>query len=138
MKKIEKSILINTQIDNLYSKLLDKDFVPHYMGCSIRQVSNDKYEWFMEKDNQDIILLEGQLIHKEKNRMIELKTFNPHRKYTNKYYLYVKYTLKTINDKTKLTITQTGFEDLPDGQKVYNENLKGWDFALENLKKYFK
>jgi hypothetical protein len=138
MKKIEKSALIKTNRSNLYSLILDEDFVPIYMGCSIRQVSKNHYEWYMEKDNQDIVLLSGDVINKISNQMIELRTFNPHRNYKEKYVLYVKYILEDQDNLTKLTIIQTGFEDLPDGQKVYDENLKGWDYALNNLKKYFE
>jgi activator of HSP90 ATPase len=138
MKKIEKSALIKTNRSNLYSLILDEDFVPIYMGCSIRQVSKNHYEWYMEKDNQDIVLLSGDVINKIINQMIELRTFNPHRNYKEKHVLYVKYILEDQDNLTKLTIIQTGFEDLPDGQKVYDENLKGWDYALNNLKKYFE
>lgn len=133
MTVIEKSILLNIDKENLYSKLLDKNFVPLYMGCSIRQISNNKYEWYMEKDNQDIVLLSGELINKIKNQMIEIKTYNPHRNYKKKHELRVKYILEGKDKATKLTIIQSGFEDLPDGQNVYEENLKGWDFALNNL-----
>lgn len=137
MKKIEKSVLIKTNRSNLYSLILDEDFVPIYMGCSIRQVSKNHYEWYMEKDNQDIVLLSGDVINKISNQMIELRTFNPHRNYKEKHVLYVKYILEDQDNLTKLTIIQTGFEDLPDGQKVYDENLKGWDYALNKLKEHF-
>jgi activator of HSP90 ATPase len=137
MTIIEKSILLNIDIENLYSKLLDEDFVPLYMGCSIRQISKNDYEWYMTKDKQDIVLLTGKVIDKINNQMLEIKTYNPHRNYKEKHYLNVKYILEDIDKLTKLTIIQSGFDSLPDGQTVYKENLKGWDYALENLKKYF-
>jgi activator of HSP90 ATPase len=91
----------------------------------------------MTKDKQDIVLLTGKVIDKINNQMLEIKTYNPHRNYKEKHYLNVKYILEDIDKLTKLTIIQSGFDSLPDGQTVYKENLKGWDYALENLKKYF-
>jgi activator of HSP90 ATPase len=134
MTIIEKSILLSIDKENLYSKLLDEDFVPLYMGCSIRHISNNEYEWYMKKDNQDIVLLTGQVINKVNNQMLEIKTYNPHRNYKEKHYLNVKYILENLDNLTKLTIIQSGFDGLPDGQTVYKENLKGWDYALKNLK----
>jgi hypothetical protein len=134
MTIIEKSILLNIDKENLFSKLMDEDFVPLYMGCSIRQISNNEYEWYMKKDNQDIVLLAGQVINKVNNQMLEIKTYNPHRNYKKKHYLNVKYILEDKEALTKLTIIQSGFDSLPDGQTVYKENLKGWDYALKNLK----
>jgi uncharacterized protein YndB with AHSA1/START domain len=47
-------------------------------------------------------------------------------------------TLATIPEGTRITVTETGFEALPDGlrQKRYEDNIGGWKVTLEQLAAY--
>ena len=136
-KKIEKSVMLSTQKEYLYKHFLDDEFVIQYMGCHIRKVNDKSYEWYQVKDDQETILLYGEIIHEEPYKYVTLSTFNPHRQYHHHYELKVTHHFETINNQTKFTIVQTGFESLPDGDQVYQENLMGWSYALNNIKKIF-
>ena len=48
------------------------------------------------------------------------------------------YTLEEENGGTRFTVTETGFEALPEDARKerFAQNSKGWEMALENLKAY--
>jgi uncharacterized protein YndB with AHSA1/START domain len=48
------------------------------------------------------------------------------------------FVLKTVPEGTRITVTETGFEALPDGlrQKRYADNGGGWDVTLDQLAAY--
>ncbi len=52
----------------------------------------------------------------------------------------VEFTISPIDHETcKVTLTETGFADLPDrmGEAAYGQNSNGWDFMLGRLEKCF-
>jgi uncharacterized protein YndB with AHSA1/START domain len=123
---------IQTSLDpkTLWSLLFDNEFVIQYMGCKVKKEDN-AMTWFMEKDGKVISLLEGKIISETPFKEITIETYNPHRQYKKPYTLTVTY---QITDQG-LRIQQTGFEQLPDGEKVYQENTKGWNHSINALKK---
>ena len=50
----------------------------------------------------------------------------------------VEFRLEAIKGGTLLTITESGFEDIPDPRRleVLRGNTKGWDFQAENITTY--
>lgn len=137
MKKIHKSIYLSASKSDLYKWLFDDTYVSQYMGCHIKKVNDTTYHWYHYKDENELLLLTGEIIDFKENEYITIKTFNPHRNYQKPLSLLVTYSLKERHEETELTIVQTGFEDLPNGDQVHLENQKGWDYALINLDHLF-
>ncbi|QLY40572.1 hypothetical protein HF295_06810 [Hujiaoplasma nucleasis] len=127
---IEYSIHTYLKGKVIWKILFDNHYVKEYMGCLLRK-NKESMTWYIEKDLREIVLLEGEIIEETPNEYIHIRTYNPHRHYDKKYTLDVFYILK---DHT-LTIKQTGFENLPDGQKVYEENKLGWAHSINELNK---
>jgi uncharacterized protein YndB with AHSA1/START domain len=134
MNKIEKDIILPVNHIKLWHILFDNDYVKRYMGCSLEKKDN-QILWYSIIENQKVILLYGNILKEEQGKFLEISTTNPHRNYDKDYPLLVTYQLIPISkEKTKLSIFQTGFDNLPDRNQVYQENQKGWDFALDNLR----
>jgi hypothetical protein len=91
----------------------------------------------MEKDNSEIVLSVGVIEERVAEEYLLVKTYNPTRDYDQDYALDVEYNLEQEDKMTKLTIIQRGFESLPDGDVVYQENINGWDMVVDNLRKMF-
>jgi len=130
---IEKEIQSSLDQKTLWSLLFDNKYVVQYMGCKLEK-KEDTITWFMEKDDKTITLLEGKIISESPFKEITIETFNPHRHYDQHYTLTVVY--KITDDGLK--IKQGGFEQLPDTDKVYEENKKGWDYSINALRKIIK
>ncbi len=127
---LEYSIHTYLKPKTIWKILFDNRYVIQYMECSLSK-KNNKINWYVEKNDREIILLEGEIIEEIPFQYIHIKTFNPHRNYSEKYTLDVYY---TILDHT-LSIKQTGFEGLPDGDKVFKENKVGWSYTIDKLNK---
>ncbi len=52
----------------------------------------------------------------------------------------VVFTLETVTDGTRVTVTESGFEALPEAERTkhINQNAEGWDFQLGNLSAYLE
>jgi hypothetical protein len=94
-------------------------------------------EYYMEKDNTEIVLAVGEISKRIEEEYLLVKTYNPTRDYDQDYALDVEYKIEAGEKITKLTIAQRGFESLPDGDVVYQENINGWDMVVDNLRKMF-
>ena len=137
MTIIKHTITLPLDKKAVWNLLFDNTYVPKYMGCYIKEIDDTHLKWYMKKDNNDITLLEGKIIEKVPYKHLKIETFNPHRDYEEHHTLTVKYDIVRSNNETKLIITQTGFDNLPDGETAYQENLKGWQMMADNLKKLF-
>ena len=133
MKKLVKEVILNIDRQLMWKALFDNEYVLQYMGCLVREVGEDKLEWY----NEQIVLLKASIVELGMNEYLKLKTFDPNRKYDHECYLYVTYEIKEVNNGVKLIMSQFGFEELPDGEIVYKENTFGWDFMFKRLKEIF-
>jgi hypothetical protein len=128
--EIIKEIQSSLDSKTLWSLLFNNEYVIQYMGCKLRK-TDDSMVWYMEKDDQIITLLEGKIISETPYKEITIETYNPHRHYDQHYTLTVVY---EITDDG-LKIKQSGFEQLPDTEKLYEDNKKGWNFSINALKR---
>ena len=133
MKEIKREVILNLSKEKIWDLLFNDTYVYQYMGCHLRLRDGLTMEWYMIKDDLEIVLLTGEIIEKKNEEYLLIKTYNPHRNYDKEYYLFVEYKIET----NKLIIKQTGFEALPAGDQVYLENQMGWNMVIENLKGMF-
>jgi|GEM_PF-7078735 len=132
--KIEHILSTKKPKDHVWKMITQNQYVFQYMGCMLKMKGNDM-EWYMEKDGQRVTLLTGHILSKKDQEELIVETYNPHREYDQKHTLKVSYIITEKDDTTELKIIQEGFEDLPDTQDVYEENQKGWNYAINALKK---
>lgn len=137
MKEIRKEITLNISKEKMWDLLLDDKYVCQYRGCHLRLKDDNQMEWYMNKEDNEIVLLFGEIVNRKEEEYLLVKTLNPHRGYDQDYFLEVEYNIEFFGNQTKLIIVQSGFESLPDGDKVYQENQIGWDMVVGNLKKMF-
>jgi len=137
MKEIKREVLLPVSKEKMWDLLFNDNYVYRYMGCHLRIRDNNRMEYYMEKDNTEIVLAVGEIDKRIEEEYLLVKTYNPTRDYDQDYALEVEYKIETGDKITKLTIAQRGFESLPDGDVVYQENTKGWDMVVENLRKMF-
>ena len=50
----------------------------------------------------------------------------------------VVFTLETIPNGTRVTVSETGFEALPDSQKNFSQNTEGWEEEMGALEVYLE
>ena len=130
---IKKELVVPIAIEDAWKLVFDNDNVEVYMGCSL-QKEDKAYIWTQK--GTDNPLLVGRIVEKQYPKLLRLSTVNPHKVYKDKHPLEVVYQFEQVNEhSTKLTISQSGFEALPDKEQVYKENMMGWEFVLENLKR---
>jgi uncharacterized protein YndB with AHSA1/START domain len=137
MKEIKREVLLPISKEKMWDLLFNDNYVYRYMGCHLRIRDNNRMEYYMEKDNSEIVLSVGVIEERVAEEYLLVKTYNPTRDYDQDYALDVEYNLEQEDKMTKLTIIQRGFESLPDGDVVYQENINGWDMVVDNLRKMF-
>lgn len=141
--KVTNSIEIDAPAEKIWKILTQSEFTKQYMfGCAV--ISDWKkgstLDWKMKHEGKDFIPVTGNIVTYQPVQKFDYTVIDPHADYPviPENHLLVENRLEEKNGKTVLTVTQSGFEGVADGQKRYKDvsnNGDGWNPILEQIKK---
>ena len=141
--KVTNSIDIDAPAKRVWEILTQSKYTKQYMfGCEV--ISDWKKEstldWKMQNEGKDFIPVTGKITAIEPFHKLEYTVIDPHAAYPiiPENHLIVENKLEENAGKTRLTVTQSGFEGAAEGQKRYQDvynNGDGWNPILIEIKK---
>lgn len=141
--KVTNTVEIEAPAKKVWEVLTQSQFTRQYMfGCEV--ISDWKkgstLDWKMQHDGKDYIPVTGNIIAFEPHKKFDYTVIDPHASYPiiPENHLLVENKLEEKDGKTMLTVTQTGFEGVADGEKRYQDvynNGDGWNPILVQIKK---
>ena len=95
--------------------------------------------WRGEYEGQEMVFVKGKILEMEPGNLLKYTVIDPFASYPDipENYLNVTYQLAEEDGKTKLTVTQDGFETAAEGEKRYKDtynNGEGWNPILMQIK----
>ena len=132
-------IIINVEPEKVWKALTKSEYIQYYFhGCEVESAwqENDTIAFNLEMEGQKKTLVHGKLLEIEKNKVLRHSLFPSDAKYPDipANHIVVCYELIDLAGQTELIITQTGFQNAQDGEKRFEESIKGWDYSLPLLK----
>ena len=125
---VERSIWISAPRERVWQAVTDPAQIAQWFapGTSFSQ-NGDKISVRIGETDIDVAIIESI----DPPRQITTRNL-PYRSITTTY------TLEEENGGTRFTVTETGFESLPEDarQERLDQDDKGWEMILENLKAY--
>jgi hypothetical protein len=88
-------------------------------------------------EGKDVVFVSGHIVSIETEKELIYTVFDPNAGWEDipENYVEVSFTLSETNGQTLLTVIQGDYADVVDGQKRYEDTLKGWPSVLEAIKK---
>jgi uncharacterized protein YndB with AHSA1/START domain len=136
---VKNSVIISATPQRVWHTLTDPKLNKRYMfdceGISSWE-KGSSVEWKGTKEGKEIVFVKGRVISAHRPHYLEFTVFDPNSKYKDiaQNYLKVKVRITPKWGKTKLTISQGNFASVEDGQKRYEDTVKGWDSVMDNIK----
>jgi uncharacterized protein YndB with AHSA1/START domain len=140
---VKSEIVINAPAAEVWDTLVNPAKTKIYMfGCetvSDWTVGSDLL-WRGEYEGQQMVFVKGKILEIEPQQLLKYTVIDPFATYPDipENYLNVTYTLIEDGGKTKLTVTQDGFETAAEGEKRYKDtynNGEAWNPILVQIKK---
>ena len=124
----------------LWDLLTNPDKIKLYMYGSMAVSDWEEgstIDFYIEKDGQNLKVVNGIIIRFEKNKILEHTLFPTLSDIDDitENYLYVRYQLTPENGGCQLKITQGDFDKVAQGEKRYEDSVKGWDSVISIMKK---
>lgn len=87
-------------------------------------------------DGKEIVFVSGHVVHIEPEKELTYTVFDPNQGWEDipENYVQVLCELEEANGQTILTVTQGDYAHVVDGQKRYEDTVKGWMPVLEVIK----
>jgi uncharacterized protein YndB with AHSA1/START domain len=140
---VQNEIVINAPVSRVWDALTNPEQTKKYMfGCET--VSDWKVGspllWRGDYEGKEMVFVKGNIVAIQPDTLLIYTVIDPNSGMEDipENYLQVKYELKDENGKTKLIVTQSGFETAADGEKRYKDtynNGEGWNPILVEIKK---
>ncbi|WP_235297922.1 SRPBCC domain-containing protein [Portibacter marinus] len=139
MKDIVNKVVIKADREKVWDLLTNPDLTPEYMyTCAILSNFKKGSSVIWKGIHDDVIYVTGKLIAFKPYSVMSYTVIDPNADYpqTPENHLKVQYLLEEKNDKTLLTVIQSGYETVAEGQKRYDEAIAngGWTSILEKIK----
>ena len=140
---VRNEITINAPASRVWDALTNPEQTKKYMFGS-ETVSDWKVGspllWKGSYEGKEMIFVKGNIVAIQPDTLLIYTVIDPNSGMEDipENYLQVKYELKDENGKTKLIVTQSGFETAADGEKRYQESFndgEGWSPILVEIKK---
>jgi uncharacterized protein YndB with AHSA1/START domain len=136
---VRNTIKLNADVDRAWDALTDPTLTKRYMfGCEV--VSDWKVGspilWKAFSDGQELVHVKGSIVGIQRKKRLEYTVIGSHTDYDDvpANYTTVTYELTPQDKQTVLSVAQGDFARVADGQKRYNDCIKGWESALNGLK----
>lgn len=140
---VTSTITIQAPAANVWEVLTRSEYTKQYMfGCEI--VTDWKiggpFLWKGVFDGKELVAVKGTLAEKKDGLRLAYTTFDPNTPMEDKpeNYTTVTYILETIQNQTRLTVTQGDFATVAEGERRYAETYndgEGWNPILVEIKK---
>jgi len=139
---IKEEVLFKASAEKVWEMLLDPKMTKKYMfGCEVFsdwKIGSPVLWKGKTEDGEEVIYVKGEVLEYEEGKRVCSTTFDPNLGWEDIPANYVKltYELETVEDGTKLTITQGDFSGAVEGEKRYEESVRGWrDLVVPTMKK---
>ena len=137
--EIKQNIVINATAWQVWNMLTQPDSIRQYMFGANTKSSwqpGSTIEYYFVQGDTEILVVKGII-----NR-IEAPFYLEHTLFPTDWniadipsnYLAVSYQIQPKGDQTELTIVQTGFMQVAEGEKRYNDSVEGWKAILPQMK----
>ena len=141
-KIVQSEIVINASRSKVWDTLVNPAKTKIYMfGCETVSDWNVGSEllWQGEYEGKPMVFVKGKILAIEPDKVLKYTVIDPFAAYPDipENYLNVTYQLAEESGKTKLTVTQDGFETAAEGEKRYQDtsnNGEGWNPILVQIK----
>lgn len=137
---VKKTITLSAPVSNVWEALTNPELTKKYMsGCEA--LSDWKVGspliWKGLVEGKERVLVKGSIVKVEKGRLLQYTTLDPNSGLEDvpSNYTTVTHELSAEGSGTRLSVSQSDFATIVDGETRYGDSLKGWDHALEGLKK---
>jgi uncharacterized protein YndB with AHSA1/START domain len=139
---VKSSVAINATPERVWDALINPEQTKKYMfGCET--VSDWKpgsaLLWKGNYEGKEMVFVKGNIVNIEPEKLLAYTTMDPNSEIPDipENYLTVTYTLSSQNEQTVLTVTQSDYATVGDGEKRYRESTDGggWDPMLVEIKK---
>ena len=133
-------IIINTPIEQVWDMLINPEKTKLYMfGCEVISSWEIGSELLWKGASDGIVYVKGNLVSLIPNKEFAFTLIDPQAAYEDipENYLTATYTLEETGAGIKLTATQGDYNVVAEGQKRYEDTMKGggWMPVLEGIKK---
>lgn len=137
--RIELSIQINTNPENVWSMLTKPELVKQYMfGSTVHSdwEEGSSIVYTLPIDGKDIVVVNGMIEEVEAPKKLHHTLFPTGSDIDDirENYLEIIYTIEKHDGSCTLSIDQFGFETVANGKGRYEESISGWDQLLEKMK----
>lgn len=139
MKNIIDEIKIKASADEVWDLLINPKKTPDYMyTCAIETNFEIGSDVLWRGIHDQVVYVSGKLIALEKPCKLVYTVIDPNADYaqTPNNHLLVTYELSSQDGSTLLKVTQSGYEDVAEGEARFTESeaAGGWKGVLEKIK----
>ncbi len=139
-KYTHDELIIKAPIDRIWDALINPEKTKLYMfGCEVISDWSMGSEVLWKGAADGVIYVKGSLVALKPNKEFAFTIIDPQASYEDipENYLTATYTLEETQDGIKLTATQGDYNIVADGQKRFEDTIKGggWMPVLEAIKK---
>lgn len=133
-------IIINAPIEQVWDMLINPEKTKLYMfGCELISSWEIGSELLWKGASDGIVYVKGNLVSLVPNKEFSFTVIDPQASYEDipENYLTATYNLEETTEGIKLTATQGDYKVVAEGQKRYEDTIKGggWMPVLEGIKK---
>jgi uncharacterized protein YndB with AHSA1/START domain len=137
--EIKRSILIDATAWQVWNMLTQAENIRQYMFGAITKSSwqpGSAIEYYFVQGDAEIVAVKGIINRIEAPSFLEYTLFptNWNIPDISSNYLTVSYQIQPIGNQTELTIVQTGFLQVAEGEIRYNDSIEGWKTILPHMK----
>ncbi len=141
-KIVQSEIVIAATKAKVWDALVNPAKTKIYMfGCETVSdwTVGSELLWQGEYEGKEMVFVKGKILEIEPEKLLKYTVIDPFASYPDipENYLNVTYNLTEEGEKTKLTVTQDGFETAAEGDKRYQDtynNGEGWNPILVQIK----
>jgi uncharacterized protein YndB with AHSA1/START domain len=134
---LKKNITIKAPVSKVWDALTKPEWTNKYMFNCDAISEWKKGSHLIWKGHQDgKVYVKGQIVDIKPKQLLEFTTFDPNGELPDipDNYTKVSYKLASENGHTKLFVSDGDFSKVGNGEKRYQETVKGWEVTLNKLK----
>ena len=139
---VKNSIIVNAPASKVWDALINPAQTKKYMfGCEAVSDWNigSPLLWKGTHEGKEMVFVKGKIVDIEPEKFLVYTTIDPNSGIADipENYLTVTYSFSSENGQTVLTATQGDYAAVGDGEKRYDETMRGggWEPILQAIKK---
>ena len=138
---IKETITFKANTAQVWDLLTNSEMTRQYMyGCDVLsdwKIGSPIVWRGKTEDGAEIDYVKGEILEYEAGKKVRFTMIDPNSDIadTPENYAWMTYELSETEGGTLLTITQGDYSQVADGQKRYEESVKGWEMVIPLMKK---